>query len=474
MQASRQVQASEGASECPSSAPPPKRRRPGHAQGGSADPADTLQHDVLAEHACAGPHDPNLIGTDAANRTEALHAGQHGASAALAVPVAAACLAPPAPTLAAEYLIPASGDTAPSLAEVQQHAGITRGSIPVAAGREPGCSDNEPERGPTATLDAATQEHTEAAYSGEAQEAAPPHHWQDAEPQQSPPPSDIGRSASQQGSWTRMHHDGGDGASLVSSSVMRCCRFFGVHSSARWHALVTLHPSVGSLHGNMESRLLLGCAGCSCAPVWFVSRLQTGQIEHAGDIHVHVHFDAPSASSPAVPQLDAAAPFPAARVSQAAAWSCSDAEPTDHGAVPPWAPLPLQPMTRLVAFDDCLADLVAAVEALPSPSTSTEAQAQAGPGCVKAVHDAQAPIRGHLQAQPVSTHWHSSCVTADSVPQRAVADSYAHSRGHHAADQADRLVAERQVLRRHAPAMTQPACSPSYCSSDSGAPMTGK
>lgn len=87
----------------------------------------------------------------------------------------------------------------------------------------------------------------------------------------------------------------------------------------------------------------------------------------AGDVHVHIHFDPPA------PQL------PQSRSTSPACLSAADSRSLDrpqtaHQAqqMPPLhtslgpASLPLQPMTRLVAFDDSLADLVSEVESLVS------------------------------------------------------------------------------------------------------------
>jgi hypothetical protein len=117
---------------------------------------------------------------------------------------------------------------------------------------------------------------------------------------------------------------------------------------------------------------------------------------HAGDIHVHIHFDQmPDGSLPAMsasgaipePHQGDAAPWrppPMGAASALAGSTHAHGGPTPPDLFPmalaglpslrvggPLASvdppcLPLQPLTRLVAFDDSLADLVTELEALPS------------------------------------------------------------------------------------------------------------
>lgn len=116
----------------------------------------------------------------------------------------------------------------------------------------------------------------------------------------------------------------------------------------------------------------------------------------ADDVHVHIHFSHPDAAAPPYPAAPGAAgapgagpamcmppcmpPFQPEEVSAASQWH-ADARPPPwaQAAWPRWpdgrvpgpgtglpAPmqLPLQPLTRLVAFDDSLADLVSEVDTL--------------------------------------------------------------------------------------------------------------
>ena len=92
----------------------------------------------------------------------------------------------------------------------------------------------------------------------------------------------------------------------------------------------------------------------------------------AGDVHVHIHFDhsapppasPPRAQSPQSPRAQPREPASPGAVFSRFGSPASTSPPRGPrmAAAPPT--LPLQPMARLIAFDDSLADLVSEVESL--------------------------------------------------------------------------------------------------------------